>query len=96
MHHRVLNMPKFKCNWCTFTSNHKSSYKRHLLYKHDRLLEEEKECDICDMKFMKAIEYQQHRKSGASCALVQRYVPHFAVVRRSPPYCAVLCRHRAV
>ena len=45
---------------------------------------------------MKAIEYQQHRKSGASCALVQRYVPHFAVVRRSPPYCAVVCRHRAV
>ena len=86
MHHRVLNMPKFKCNWCAW----------HLLYKHDRLLEEEKECDICDMKFMKAIEYQQHRKSGASCALVQRYVPHFAGMCRSSPCCAVVCRHRAV
>ena len=55
-------MQKFNCDHCEFSTRYKSSFKRHLYHQHDTVLEEKRNCELCNIKFIKAVEYEKHRK----------------------------------
>ena len=72
----VINMEKYNCDLektiykhgerevisCDFSTRYKSSFKRHLYHQHDTVLEEKRNCELCNIKFIKAVEYEKHRK----------------------------------
>ena len=47
---------------CKFSTRYKSSLKRHLIVQHDAVLGEKKDCELCNLQFFRAIDYNSHRK----------------------------------
>jgi hypothetical protein len=75
----VINMEKYNCDLektiyknderkvisCNFSTRYKSNFKRHLYHQHDTVLEEKRNCELCNYHFYgraSALQYERHRK----------------------------------